>query len=221
MILEIATRWARELFACLRKWSSFRVDCKRVNEEVRMRTSRILAVGCVLGLLLLTGNATASLVATYDINQSNSMGSGDFGDVTVTLVGGGATVRFESRSDLYFTGFGINSSSATGISTTYASVLTGNMDGFGRFTYQRDSGTNLQDVTFTLSGPWSSAEEVLSHNSGGGQGDWFWFAAKLSDGGFVAGNGTPTGSTVPIPPSALLLGSGLFGLIAVRRRKNK
>lgn len=88
-----------------------------------------------------------------------------------------------------------------------------------RFTWNGNSAINVGE----------GASAVLANNDGiwGNGDDTLDYSATVSDSGFAGvaygihfvGSINPTNTVVPVPAAAWLLGSGLFGLIGVARRK--
>ncbi len=88
---------------------------------------------------------------------------------------------------------------------------------FGRFDFRLTGGGNsrTKDLIFSIVGV--DLDTILTYAVANERG--LFFAAHvgdfdgMSDSGFFAGN-----TLVPIPPSVLLLGSGVLGLLAIRRK---
>jgi hypothetical protein len=178
-------------------------------------------------------------------NSAISGFTGPYAEVTVDRTSAtAATITFDglsSGSNFYLlgdggsVGFNVNGAFSLGTITSTALNATftpgpfsnggaGNEDGFGSFNQTiNDFGGNVNsaeeivvNITATGMNSWSSAQSVLTPNASG-----FLAAAHIfvSDGnaadanlatGFAAG-----GDPVPVPPSALLMGSGLLGLVGI------
>ena len=193
----------------------------------------------------LPGQALACLpTSTFTYNDVPA-GSGlptdaDYGDLYVTVINSGkVTIEVnadnspdmdftKSISSLFFNVTGtVTSVSTSGSDATWTAVVnspavTAGSSGLGVFNISGSTtGSNSDDVIFTLyaaSGTWSTAASVLAFNSAG-----FDAAANFTDqsyGQYCGKTGwVGEGSPVPIPPSALLLGSGLLGLVGFGWRK--
>jgi hypothetical protein len=102
----------------------------------------------------------------------------------------------------------------------------GHVDGFGYFNLAlnaKDFSDPLATISFTLTaaaGTWTNDQSVLTLNNKN-----YLAAAHVKPAGtnvltgFAAGPGT--GAVVPISAAAWLLGSGLLGLVVIRRRFKK
>jgi len=112
-----------------------------------------------------------------------------------------------------------------------SSETAGTFGSFNASAYNSSSTGNLEAITFTLkaagSTTWAAASNVLKFNS---TGPGFDAAVYVTDtdctpayySGYVGESpGSTSGGTVPLPPSVLLLGSGLLGLGLLGRRKGK
>jgi hypothetical protein len=103
-----------------------------------------------------------------------------------------------------------------------------NFDGFGKFNLVIDvpnQGTSDADkITFTLTlttGTWSSDAHVLAINSDGYHVAAHEYSDLYPTIGGVSNTFLVTDGVVPIPPSLLLLGSGLLGIAGLGWRRNR
>lgn len=203
-----------------------------------------LSLAVCLVVLMLASNAGATLTdQKYAFNWFNYKDANnglawqdDYGWVQVTLTSSGADVTFQTEGTAMFwgdVGFNTDATSVYQGSTLLNSGVY-HLDGAGDYMYGFDArNTGLTSITFSLTGSWTDAGDVLlSKDWAVGKMDYsskgHWFAAHIKPDsgttptGYAAGNAEPyTTSNVPIPPSVFLLGSGLIGLVAVRRRIRK
>lgn len=196
----------------------------------------------ILGLALIavpamadTYVSTLNTVSTHDSGFSTDLGN--YGTVVVNLNTAGTiatvsmTPRGEGPPDFDFHFFAntawlnvnaptsaFNESNFSG--TWGATEGSFSPDSLGAFNLQLFNIIgSVEAVSLTLtrtSGSWTSASDVLAFNLAGFDAGAFLIedSASGNPGGYV-------GEKVPLPPSALLLGSGLLGLVGLRfRRKN-
>ena len=199
-----------------------------------------------LAILLLTmvvfglQQAKADFISRLNVGNPDISGfPAPYGTVTISLNGAGteATVTFtaldsylfgaKNAVDLNVNGpFTLGTITDNGAGTFTRDLIGGSqVDGFGDFNLRISATDGFPDaasvVSFTLTGNWTSADTVLTFNSGGGNpGGPFDAAAHIFAGGATgvtgfAGEGpggVPDGGT-----TAMFMGLGLTTLGLVRR----
>jgi hypothetical protein len=201
----------------------------------------LLGVLVLSGLLVLVGVAKADMIG-FDISIGNSAIGGFAEPYATVLVNRTstttATITVDSVGSYWFgksSGFAFNTSAGSVIfsdfSTAPKSIGSGNVSEFGKMQYTFDFKAKLTDVlnhlSFDITGGsgtnWTSAASVLAADNKG-----YLAAAHIlvptNDNappmGFsatgYAGNGAP--HVVPIPGAVWLLGSGILGLVGLKRK---
>jgi len=185
---------------------------------------------CLHSILLFTTNASADLYSFNLIYASKDLNGGaidNYATVTVNLTAENkATITFD-RLDSYIlqTRLGVQLNAFLyGVSTwTDGSFVNQkNFSEFGDMNISFDRiGTKLASFSFDITNKattavdyWTDATQVLIINDKG-----YTAVAHIvpqqGNSGYAAGNG----SAVPLPGAIWLLGSGLVGLVAIRRRR--
>ncbi|GEM_PF-2297483 len=187
-----------------------------------------LFVGVFLGFFV-CGTAFADLIS-FDLSVGNAAIAGypgPYASVTVDQTGDVADITV-ARYGNYLIGaaqaFGITPTSTVMLSnldwtggngSTAFTLSSGQIDGFGSFTFVLDGFNGLSsavsELRFTLTGSgWSSAADVLALND-----DGYLAAAHI----FINdGSGTTGYASTPIPAAVWLLGFGVVGLVGAKRR---
>ena len=194
----------------------------------------IMVVVCwaaVAGANTVLPTPTGTLWSTITVD--NTILTGPFADLYLAVAGNLATFEIVARPSFAFTDVFLN---LTNTAVTYNKVFwdgaatftpgpppgNGNVDGFGDFNYSLNANPTGTDgagtfFKFTLalaSGTWANIDSVLMGNPNYFEAVHIFGGPSLGITGFAA-------QPVPIPPSALLLGSGLLGLGLVGWRRKK
>lgn len=200
----------------------------------------LLTTVLAFSLLTATGSLAALAYTTYDLSTPNydlgMAAPGPYGTVQVawdnTTNVDEATITFTRSDSFVFRRVGVNVNS-TSFNVTQISAINWDFngakqfDGFGVMNINVSEGPGGLDqesisfkITNTSSTDWASITSILTGNNLLGN----HVAAHIIPSGGLdtgfAGDGTTT-SPVPIPAAAWLLGSGLLGLVLVRRRMKK
>ncbi len=180
---------------------------------------------CLLSLLLFTTSAWADLYSFNLIYANPDLNGGaiaNYAQVTVNRTDGyNATITFDA-----LTGWDLGAQlgvevNSTGFTATPSegNSFSGSLDGFGKFNASFKNNSNVDQFIITLVNTsltaWGSAQSVLTFNGSGMYAAAHIKPEGMSGTGFAAGNGNP----VPLPGAVWLLGSGLIGIVAIRRRK--
>ncbi len=221
-----------------------------------MRYMRFAFLLCLLifagSSILLADSCASTTTCTLtftDANGGSGFGTGNFGTLSLTLVGGNIAVVIDLADGFYAinTGFpgvvGFVSGQAitdvTGLPTGYSGWIqhgTNDLhwDGFGFSNTavattgpKAGSSDKVNILSFTVENSFTDVEQILNlFNPAGGDGPAIFVVDVINTNtsGPGAGNTgliavTPGGIPIPEPSGLMLLGSGLFGLAAVARRK--
>ncbi|HLM84485.1 MAG TPA: hypothetical protein VK254_04755 [Candidatus Bathyarchaeia archaeon] len=114
-------------------------------------------------------------------------------------------------------------------SPSLVSVGSGNTGNFGvmntSLKYFDGYTSALRELTFTATllggGTWSSSNGVLVNNAAGYFAAAHIFPQDVADTSVAFQTGLAGNGNVPIPPTVLLLGSGLIGLIFLSRKRQR
>jgi protein with PEP-CTERM/exosortase system signal len=176
--------------------------------------------------------AKADFVSTLNVGNSDLSGfPSPYGTVTVSLSGNTATITFTAASNYSFGGvnavdINVNGAFTTGTITdngagTFTFGGSGQVDGFGIFDLTINGSDGFPDsatvISFTITGSWSSASQVLDFNSGGFDAAAHIFVPQpggTAATGFAGENagGVPDGGA-----TVMLLGAALSALGMARR----
>lgn len=209
-----------------------------------------LVVVFMVSLLFIAGNAGAGLIANFDIIYGNKalLDAGwtkPYANVAVDLDNTGtiATITFTAKGSYlmgdgnsaalnligtYDTNFSYVANSFTPAAEFKQLNITPNVSEFGQFDFSIKMDDGFAKATSTLSfqlqnltGVWTTdGANFFDINTKYLAGTHI-FPPGGDDTGFAAGDGTTGMPYVPLPPSVWLLGSGLLGLVGLRRRFKK
>ncbi|OPY10367.1 MAG: hypothetical protein A4E70_01392 [Syntrophus sp. PtaU1.Bin005] len=195
-------------------------------------SKKLTLIACLLALLLFASNASAYL-SSYSFNliyASKDLNGGmmdDYAKVTVNLQAiDEATIvvealngyRLQNRLGVQLNAFLFSTSNLS--AGELAKGEEKNFSEFGEFNAAFSKLGKLDSFSFdvtntTVNSDWTDAKEVLHINDQG-----YLAAAHIvpenGESGYAAGDGK---AVVPLPGAVWLLGSGLVGLAAFRRRK--
>ena len=151
------------------------------------------------------------------------------------LVGDGSTIALNTNGAVNLVNsYGTNGFSWSGGNgnTAFTAGGSGNVSDFGTFNYIINNFDGFNSAVSSLSfqlqkatGSWTGDENVLLPNTLSNQVAAHIFVPNTTGTAAIvtgfAGNDTTGTPPVPVPPSVWLLGSGLIGLVGLRRRFKK
>ena len=208
-ILALALMAAPDLGDCCTTYTSYLTVVGTHGPDFPINPTKLPSYGTVFVTLIDSTDATVTITPT-----SNSNWDFDF------------FLSSSTKPYTYSAFLNVNGSFTYTVSDNWQKDSSSETaDGFGSFNasaYNSSCTGNLESITFTLkatgSTTWSAPNNVLVFNS---TGPGFDAAVYVTDvdctpayySGYVGEDpGSTAGGTVPVPPTVLLLGSGLVGL---------